>query len=317
MRIVVFGAGAVGGYFGGRLAQSGADVFWFARGATLAALRTRGLSVESLRGDFALPPQRATDRAEEIEHADVVLLGVKAWQVAAAAAVLRPWLGAESVVLPLQNGIEIADQLIAVLGIEPVMGGLCKIACEVVEPGHLRHFGAEPGIDLGPLPVAAGELAGAARSERQRGRCLRLAAAFDRAGVAVRVREDIAVGLWEKFLFIASTSGVGAFLRAPFGVVRSQPETRELLQQAMREVEAIALARGVGLPADVVERALAFVDRMPAETTTSMQRDLQMGRPSELEAQNGAVVRLGRAAGVATPVHERLYASLAAGIAGE
>lgn len=314
MRVVVFGAGAVGGYFGGRLAQVGEDVVWFARGATLEALRHRGLTVESLKGDFTLPPQAATDRPEEVGPADVVLLGVKAWQVPEAAMTVRPWLHAESLpetlVVPLQNGVEAAGQLIAALGPEPVAGGVCKIVCEVVEPGHLRHFGAEPGIDMGPLPAWPGEPDPAARAARQRRRCERLAEAWERAGVVATVRDDILAGIWEKFLFIASVSGVGALTGGTLGEIRSDPETRELVRRAMQEIEAVARARGVDLAAEVVERAMGFVDRLAAGSTASMQRDLLAGRPSELEAQNGAVVRLGRESGVPTPVHERLYAAL-------
>jgi len=312
MRIAVFGAGAVGGYFGGRLAQAGEEVVWFARGATLRALRERGLEVESLKGDFTLPPQDATDRPEEVGAVDVVLLGVKAWQVPAAAETMRPWLTADSLVVPLQNGVESPGQLRAVLGPEPVVGGLCKIVCEVVEPGRLRHFGAEPGVDFGPLESASSIPEVAARVVRQRARCERLAAAFERAGVKAAVRDDIAVGMWEKLLFIASVSGVGALAGAPIGVVRTNPEWRSLLRQAMAEIEAVARARGVALAPDAVERALAFADRLAAESTASMQRDLAAGRPSELEAQNGAVVRLGLESGVATPVHEHLYSTLRA-----
>lgn len=309
MRVVVFGAGAVGGYFGGRLAQAGEEVVWWARGATLEALRRRGLTVESLKGDFTLPPQVATDRPEEVGTADVVLLGVKAWQVPEAARTMQPWLDAESLVVPLQNGVEAAGQLAVVLGPEPVVGGVCKIVCEVVEPGHLRHFGAEPGVDMGPLP---GEDDDAARAGRQRRRCERLAEAFTRAGVAATVRDDILAGIWEKFLFIASVSGVGAVTGGTLGEMRSDPETRELLRQAMAEIEAVARARGVALAPEVVERAMGFVDRLAAGSTASMQRDILAGRPSELESQNGAVVRLGRESGVPTPVHARLYSALSA-----
>ena len=317
MRIVVFGAGAVGGYFGGRLAQIGCEVVWFARGATLEALRRRGLTVESLKGDFTLPPQTVTDRPEEVGTADVVLLGVKAWQVPEAALTLRPWLGSDSLVVPLQNGVEAAGQLAAALGPEPVAGGVSKIVCEVVEPGHLRHFGAEPGVDLGPLPPWPGELDAAARAARQRPRCERVAEALTRAGVAATVRDDILAGIWEKFLFIASVSGVGALTGGTLGEIRSDPESRELVRSAMQEIEAVARARGVGLGPDAVERAMGFVDRLAAGSTASMQRDLLAGRPSELEAQNGAVVRLGRESGVPTPVHERLYSTLAARAAGK
>lgn len=305
MRIAIFGAGAVGSYFGGRLAQAGEDVVWLARGATLAALRERGLTVESLKGDFVLPPQPATDRPEEVGAVDAVLLGVKAWQVSAAAAALRSWLHADSVVVPLQNGVDAPGQLASVLGPEPVVGGLCRIVCEVVAPGHIRHFGAEPSVDLGPLPGTDAE-----RAERQSARCHRLREAFDRAGVRATVRDDILVGLWEKFLFIVAVSGVGAVHRTTLGVLRTNPETRELIRSAMAEVEAVARARGIRLAPDIVTRTMAAVDRLPADSTASMQRDIAAGRPSELEYQNGAVVRLGRESGVATPVNEWLVTAL-------
>ncbi len=177
----------------------------------------------------------------------------------------------------------------------------------MVAPGHLRHFGAEPGVDLGPLPPWPGEADAEDRRVRQRERCERLAAAFAAAGVSSVVRDDILVGIWEKFLFIASVSGVGALTGGTLGEIRSHPESRDLLVRAMAEIEALARARGVALAPDAVERAMGFVDRLAAESTASMQRDILAGRPSELESQNGAVVRLGRESGVPTPVHEHLY----------
>jgi 2-dehydropantoate 2-reductase len=305
MRIAILGAGAVGSYFGGRLAQAGENVVWFARGATLAALCERGLTVESLKGNFALPPQQATDRPDEVGPVDVVLLGVKAWQVPEAGRTLRPWLDADSLVVPLQNGVDAPAQLVSVLGPEPVVGGLCRIVCEVVAPGHVRHFGGEPSVDLGPLPSAGGE-----RAARQTARCQRLREAFDRAGVRATVRDDILVGLWEKFLFIVAVSGVGAVHRATLGVLRANPETRELIRRAMEEVEAVARARGIHLAPDIVARTLAALDRLPADSTASMQRDIAAGRQSELEYQNGAVVRMGRESGVATPINEWVYKTL-------
>src|SRR5262245_5393456 len=309
MRIAILGAGAVGCYFGGRLAQSGDEVVWFARGATLEALRSHGLSVKSLKGDFVLPPQRATDRPEEVGRVDAVILGVKAWQVSEAALALAPWLGPESLVLPLQNGVDAVDQLRRGLGPEPVVGGVCKIVCEVVEPGRVRHFGAEPRVELGPWSDPE---ANVARCERQRERCQRLQRAFSRAGVEARVHDDIRVAAWEKFLFIASLSAVGAVTGLDVGALRARPEARELLRLGMAEVAALARASGVPLASDVVARSLGFVDGMAAESTSSMQRDIAAGRPSELDSLCGAVVRLARERGLEPPAHAELYASLRA-----
>jgi 2-dehydropantoate 2-reductase len=311
MRIAILGAGAVGSYFGGRLAQAGEEVLWVARGATLDALRTRGLRVQSLKGDFVLPPQRATDQVQEVGRVDIAVLGVKAWQVPEAGRALAACLGPESLVLPLQNGVDAVAQLRQALGLEAVVGGVCKIVCEVVEPGHVRHFGAEPRVEMGPWGSFQSDV-DLARGARQRERCSHLQRAFTRAGVEAAVHDDIRVAAWEKFLFIASLSALGAATGHAVGELRSQPEARELLRRAMAEIEALARASGVALTPDVVERSLGFIDRLPAESTSSMQRDIRAGRRSELESQSGAVVRLGRERGIETPVHAELVASLRA-----
>jgi len=299
MRIAVFGSGAVGGYFGGRLAQAGEEVIFIARGAHLQALRSDGLRVDSPKGDFSVQPAQATDDPGQVGAVDAVLVGVKAWQVPQAAQAMRPLLGADTCVVPLQNGVEAPTQLAAALGERHVLGGLCSIICLVAGPGHIRHVGGEPNVAFGEL------------DNRPSPRAERLRQAFARAsGLTVEIPPDIHAALWKKFLFIAALSGVGAVARAPVGVLRSLPETRGLLQEAMQEVWAVASARGVALPEDIVEKTMSFVDGLPPGGTASMQRDIMEGRPSELAAQNGAVVRLGVEAGVATPAHHFILRSL-------
>lgn len=299
MRVAVFGAGAVGGYFGGRLAEAGVDVLFIARGRHLEALQNRGLRVESIAGDFTLHTVQATDDPAHAGIADAVLVAVKAWQLPEAAAAMRPLVGPETFVVPLLNGVEAPEQLAAILGRAHVLGGLCGLLSWVVEPGHIRHAGLEPFVHFGELDNR--------RSERAE----RLLGTFARArGVIADIPADIHTAMWRKFLFIAAMSGVGAVTRAPVGVYRELPETRALLEAVMREIAALARRRGVALPADAVARTLAFMDGMPAGGTASMQRDVLEGRPSELEAQNGAVVRLGRAAGVETPANAFVYAAL-------
>jgi len=298
MRIAVFGTGAVGGYFGGRLAQAGEDVVFIARGAQLQALRERGLRVESPKGDFSVHPAQATGDPAQVGTVDAVLVGVKAWQVPEAAEAMRPLVGPDTFVVPLQNGVEAPGQLAAVLGAEYVLGGLCRIVSFLVEPGHVRHAGLEPYVAFGEL------------DDRPSERAERLRAAFARAGVTAEVPSDIRVAMWGKFLFIASFSGVGAVTRAPAGVLRSLPETRRLLEQAMHEVLAVAHARGIALPEQSIPNTMALIDGLLPEGTASMQRDIMAGRPSELESQNGAVVRLGQEVGVATPLHAFIYHSL-------
>lgn len=298
MRIAIFGTGGAGGYFGGRLAQAGEDVVFIARGEHLRALRTHGLRVESLKGDFVVQPVQAADAPAQVGVVDAVLVGVKAWQVTEAAQAMRPLVGPETFVVPLQNGVEAPAQLSAVLGAEQVLGGLCSIISFVVGPGHIRHVGAEPYIAFGEL------------DNRPSQRAERLRQAFARAGVKVEVPPDIHVAMWEKFLFIASWGGVGAVTRAPVGVVRRLPETRQIMEQAMREILLVAQARKIALTEEAIRNGMAFVDNLQPGSTASMQRDIMEGRPSELEAQNGAVVRLGRDVGVPTPVHAFIYSSL-------
>ena len=299
MRIAVYGSGAVGGYFGGRLAQAGEDVTFIARGAQLEAIRRDGLHVSSIAGDFTVHPARATDDPAAVGAVDVVLVGVKAWQLVDVAKAMQPLIGSATVVLPLENGIEAPDELARVIGRQHVLGGLCRIFAWVESPGHITHAGIDP-------QVAFGELDGT-RSARVE----RLRSAFDGAhGVRAEVPDDIGVAMWSKFLFITGWGGVGALTRVPVGVLRRVPESRALLQRALREICDVAGARGVALPHDSAERVLAYIDGLPADGTTSMQRDVGAGRPSELEAQVGAIVRLADAAKVDVPLHRVIHAAL-------
>ena len=299
LTFAIFGTGAVGGYFGGRLAEAGEDVRFVARGRHLAAIREHGLRVSSVDGDFVVSPAQVSDDPAALGPVDVVLLGVKAWQVPEAAEAMRPLVGERTFVVSLQNGIEVPDQLAAVLGPGRVLGGLCQILSFIEGPGHIRHAGVTP-------YVAFGELDGSSSA-----RVEALRRAFSRSrGVTVEVPPDIRAAMWSKFLFIAALSGVGALTRMPIGAIRSEPRSRELLRRALQEIYEVALRNRVALPADTVEKTLAFVDGLPADGTASMQRDIMQGRPSELEAQVGAVIRIGERLGVAVPVHWEIYAAL-------
>ncbi|MBE7554759.1 MAG: 2-dehydropantoate 2-reductase [Anaerolineales bacterium] len=299
MRIAIFGTGGVGGYFGGRLAEAGEEVIFIARGEHLQTIQTQGLRVDSVLGDFMVQPAQATDDPAQIGPVDVVLVCVKAWQVAEAAQAILPLVGPETMVVPLQNGVDAPAELAAVLGVDSVVGGLCGLIAFVAGPGHIRHTGIEPFITFGELDNRPSE------------RIERLRRAFTHTkGVLVEVPADIKAAMWRKFLLIATWSGVGAVTQAPIGVLRSVPETREMLEQSLQEIYNVALAHQIALPADVVSQTLAFIDTFPPHGTASMQRDIMAGRPSELASQNGAVVRLGRKVGVATPLHNFIYYSL-------
>lgn len=298
MRIAVVGAGAVGGYFGGRLAAAGEETVFIARGEHLAAIRSRGLRVESPLGGFEVNPAHATDDPSSVGIVDVVLICVKTWQVPRVAEQVKPIVCSDTMVVPLCNGVEAASQLAGPLGASRVLGGTCKIISYKVEAGVIRHEGVEPEVSSGEIDSS--------ESDRVR----RLAERFDRAGVRVVVPSDINVAIWDKFLFIASLSGVGAITRATIGVLRNTPQTRNMLEATMREIHAVARASNVSLPEDAVECSMAFVDTLPADGTASMQRDIMKGHPSELDAQTGAVVRLGARLGVATPVNQFIHVAL-------
>src|SRR5690349_1469899 len=298
MRIVVYGTGGVGGYFGGRLAQAGEDVTFIARGEHLRAIRANGLKVDSPNGDFVINPARATDNINETGETDLVILGVKAWQVPDAARAIKHVVGPTTTVVPLQNGVDAVPQLVAELGFACVVGGLCRIVSYVVEPGHIRHAGFAPTIIIGELDNQ--------RTER----ITKIEEVFKHAGLDTTIAADIQVALWTKFLFIASFSGVGALADAPAGVLRSDPKRRAQMLGAMEEIYSLAHARGVKLPPDSVAKVMAAIDGLPDDATSSMQRDIAAGKPSELESQNGAVVRMARESGVDVPTHTIIYETL-------
>ncbi len=298
MKIVIFGTGAVGGYFGGRLAQAGNDVTFIARGRHLEAIQTEGLKVESISGDFTVKA-RATSDPGEIGAVDLVLCCVKSWQVAQAAEAIQPLMGSHTAVIPLQNGIEAHTTLAQTLGDRHVLPGLCKIISMVAGPGHIRHMAADPYLAFGETD---GQLS--RRTEE-------IAGAFaDAQGLTLAVSRNILVDLWKKFMLIAPWSGIGALTRSPVGVFRSLPETRQMLTDSIREVVAVANANGVAVEQSAVDATMAFIDNLPPEGTASMQRDIMEGRPSELYEQCGAVVRYGQKGGVQTPLNRFYYHSL-------
>ena len=298
MRIAIFGTGGVGGYFGGRLAHAGEDVTFIARGEHLRAIRANGLKVESQSGDFVVYPAKGTDDVNDVGEVDLVVIGVKAWQVPEAARAVKPLVGPGTTVLPLQNGVDAVSQLVDELGPEKVIGGLCRIVSFVVAPGHIRHAGFTPSIVIGE------------RDNRRTERIVRIEQIFRHAGLETAIAPDIQVALWTKFLFIASFSGVGAVANAPAGVLRTDPKWREQILAAMKEIYLLAHARGIELPADSIDNAMAAVNALPEDATSSMQRDIAAGKPSELDSQNGAVVRLAREVALEVPTHALIYKTL-------
>lgn len=290
MRIAIVGAGGVGGYFGGKLAAAGIDTIFVVRKKTFEELR-----VDSIDGDFRVKVEVTDHPSGKV---DAVLMCVKAWQLAEAAKSILPMLKPDACVVPFQNGIDAPDVLASVIPQRNVVGGLAAIVSFVVAPGHIRHAASEPFVMFGELDNS--------RSDRME----RLREAFARANVKAEVPPDIHRSMWTKFLFIAPLSALGAITRLPTGAWRSEPETRALAEAMLREIEAIARAKGVPLDENAVGMTMSRYDAMAPDSTSSLQRDVMEGKPSELDAQLGAVVRLGREAGVATPVFEVLHACL-------
>jgi len=294
MRIAVFGTGGAGGYFGANLARAGEQVIFIARGEHLQAIREQGLRIETTTGAFIVRSD-ATDDPAQVGAVDVVLVGVKTWQVADAARAMRPMITPRTFVVPLQNGVEASGELAGVLGAKHVLGGVCGTVSRVISPGYILSIGETNFIKFGELDNKPSE-----RTERLR-------QAFERAGVKAEVPSDIKSAIWEKFLFVAPYGGVGAVTREPAGVIRATPETRVMLERGMQEILEVSRAHKVPLAEGIVKKSMVLLDALAPDSTTSLQRDIAAGRPSELEAWNGAVVRLGRETGVPTPLHEFIY----------
>ena len=299
MRIAVIGAGGVGGYFGGRLAQAGVDVAFVARGENLRALQRDGLRVESIAGDFVLPRVTVGADPRELGAADVVLVCVKGWQLEGAAADMGPLLHAGTCLVPLLNGVEAVTLLARAHGAGRVIGGSCRIMSFIAAPGHIRHAAIAPTITIGEMDGRSSDRVGRLRDVLARA-----------AGVAVDVAPDIGAALWRKFMFITAWSGVGAATGQAIGDIRGRPDERARLEGAMREIQRLAAANGVRLADNEVVEAMAFIDRVAPDGTTSMQRDVAEGRPSELESLTGAVVSLADVAGLAVPLNAAIYQRL-------
>jgi 2-dehydropantoate 2-reductase len=300
VRIAVIGAGGVGGLLAGLLARGGRDeVVLVTRGATLAAVRARGLELALPAGTFTIRPGLVVEDPAEAGPCDAVLVAVKAWQLPEVAPRLAPLLAGGGVAVPLQNGVEAAERLAGGLPPAQVAGGVIWVYAWAEGPGRIRQLGGAPRLALGERP-------GAPVAPRLRD----LAAALQAAGAQAEVVDDVEAVAWGKAAFIGTLGPVGALTRAPAGVIRSTPETRALLAGLIVEVVAVGRARGVRLAPDLVERTLASVDGVPADATASLQRDVAAGRPSELGEQPGAILRLARAAGVPTPLHEVVLAAL-------
>ena len=297
MKIAVIGAGGVGGYFGGKLAQAGNDVTFVARGRHLDAVLGGGLRIESGLGNVVVRAKATRDVAS-IGPVDVAMLCVKLWDVESTAPLLAPLVAQGGVVIPFQNGVESHEILQRVLGHEHVLGGVAYIAATIREPGVIAHTGT-----MARLTVGAFDPPLAPKAET-------FAAACQAAGIDCSVAPDIRVALWKKYVFLAAMSGWTSLARSPIGVIRSDPDLRAAMGAAMREIVAVGRARGVDVGDDFVDKQLAFMDTLPEAMRSSMLNDLTAGNRLEAPWLSGGVARMAKEAGIAAPVNATLYAAL-------
>ena len=295
MKIAIIGAGGVGGFFGARLQQAGADVHFVARGAHLAAMRSDGLRIESPLGDIHLPHPNVTDDPADIGLADIVWLSVKLWDMDTAVRSMRPLMGPSTGVISFQNGVQKDDILREAFGDRAVMGGVAYIATNIDRPGVIKHTGTLQRLIFGEYDGR--------RSERAES----LLEASIRGGINAELSDDIRKAIWEKFVFLVGLSGSTTTMRETIGPIRSNPRSRRFLSELMRETVAVGRALGVALPADFAEQRLAFVDGLPDQMTSSMHHDLKAGKRLEVSWLSGGVARLGEQTGVATPMNRAVW----------
>jgi 2-dehydropantoate 2-reductase len=302
MKIAVIGLGGTGGYFGGKIAAAyagspGHRVIFIARGAHLAAIREGGLMLKTVDGESRVMPDLATENPAQAEPCDLVLFCVKEYDLAAAAAGITPLIHEKTTVIPILNGVDIAERLRAILPRGVVLGGLVYISSFIEAPGVIRQVGGSCQLIFGPDD---------GKIEPYRP----LETLLKGAGIKAELSADIALHLWTKYLFVSPMAGVTSLMRFPFGPVMADAKGRAMVRGLMEEIARLAAARGIRLPADSVEVAIKRVESFPPQTKSSLQLDIERGGRNELELFIGFAVRAGRTLGIPVPLHEKLYAAL-------
>jgi 2-dehydropantoate 2-reductase len=294
MKIGIIGTGGVGGYFGGKLALAGFDVTFVARGANLEALQKNGLTVKSILGDFKIDMVTATKKIEDLKHTDLILICVKAWQVKEIAEKLKNVISEHTLIIPIQNGVSAAEELIEQLGESNVIGGLCFIISKLESPAVINHFGIEPAIVFGELNNSITP------------RVEKIKEIFDTAGINSKISEDINSDLWKKFITIC-VSGLLAVTKTTYGELRELKQTRKMMVDLIKEIYRLSQKAGVNIKQDFVSKTVALIDTYPHNSTSSLTRDVWDGKPSEIDYQNGTVVKLGNKYGIETPLNKFVY----------
>jgi 2-dehydropantoate 2-reductase len=300
MKFAMMGSGGVGGFFGGRLALAGYDVSFVARGAHFEAMRRDGLMIENeAQGNLHIPKVKVTNDPATLGLMDVIIISVKLWDTEAAVRAIAPMIGPKTAVISLQNGVIKDDVLLAELPAANVMGGVCYVATHIARPGVIQQTGTMQRIVVGE------------RDGRRSERAVALHEALATSGVKAELSEDVRRAIWEKFVFLAALSGTTTTICKPIGPIRSNAQSREFLADIMRETVAVGRALDVALPADFAEDRLKFADGLPPDMTSSMHHDYERGNRLEVRWLAGAVVELGRKAGIPTPANRAVWDILA------
>lgn len=298
MNIVIYGTGGVGGYFGARLAQAGNNVTFIARGKHLEAIKQEGLQLKSINGDYLVNPANATNKISTIKNIDLIIISVKTWQLSEVAKIIKPVLNEDTMVISLLNGCNNHEILASIIDKKHILGGLCKVVSFVENYGVINHVAYEPTIVFGEL------------NNNKTERILQLEKVLKDAKITNKVADDIQKEIWIKYLYITTVSALGALTRASHGEMIASPYIKNMLLKTAEEIYAVAKGKGVHLPKNIIEKQFEIIESLPYETTASLQRDIMDGKPSELEAQNGTIVRLGKELGIPTPTNDLIYFTL-------
>ncbi|TQI69606.1 ketopantoate reductase [Gramella sp. Hel_I_59] len=298
MKILVYGAGGVGGYFGARLADSGNKVSFIARGEHMRAIKESGLQLESINGDITVHPELLTSDINEVDTPDLVLLGVKSWQLPEVASELKKIISSDTIVLPLQNGADNYEKLTEILPKENVLAGLCFIVSYIEKPGKIKHASFEPRIVFGEADNS--------RSKRSS----MISNLLSEAKIDYLNPENIQLEIWKKFLFICTISGIGGLTRVSIDKIRNSAYLLDLMKQTFAEIRSVANAKNIPMNDEHIEKAFQIIENQPQGTTASTQRDIMEGKPSEIENFNGFIVREGERLGIETPVNKMIYECL-------
>lgn len=297
MKTAIIGSGAIGGYFGAKMAQAGFDVTFLARGKQFLAMKQNGLVIKSILGDFHLEKVNVKEKIHEMECADLILVCVKAWQIKEIRDELHSIMHKNTIVLPLQNGVLAAKELGETISKETILGGLCRIISKIQAPGVINHFGITPTIVFGEF------------NKKETERVKQLKMIFDKAGFASKISLDIESEIWKKFISIC-VSGLLAVTKTTYGELRELPETRQMMIDLLKEVYTLSQKIEIKIENDFIDKTVSFIDTFPYDSTSSLTRDVWEGKPSEIEYQNGTVVKLGKQYDIDTPVNRFVYNSI-------